>query len=57
MMDEEKRQTHIQQVVRGQLSQDDMRMAFRSQFQVIANDERFTELLKRLEQAEKKKAE
>lgn len=50
-MDEDKRQKHIQQVVRRQLGQDDMREAFRSHFKV-RNGDRFNKLLERLEQAE-----
>jgi hypothetical protein len=53
MMDDEKRQNHVQQVVRRQLSQDDMREALRSHFNVCAPDDRFKKLLERLEQAEK----
>ena len=51
-MDEDTRQKHIQQVVQRQLSQDDMREAFRSHFMVRPHDDRFNKLLERLEQAE-----
>lgn len=52
MMDDENKQNHVQQVVRRQLSQDDMREAFRSQYNVRAPNDRFKKLLERLEQAE-----
>jgi hypothetical protein len=51
-MDEDTRQKHIQQVVQRQLSQDDMREAFRSHLKVRTHDDRFNQLLERLEQAE-----
>ena len=51
-MDEDTRQKHIQQVVQRQLSQDDMREAFRSHFMVRPHDDQFNKLLERLEQAE-----
>ena len=57
MMDEDKRQKHIQQVVQRQLSQDDLRKAFRSHYKVSAYDDRFKKLLERLEQAEIDQAE
>lgn len=53
MMDDEMNQNHLQQVVRRQLSQDDMTEAFRSQYNVLAPDDRFKKLLEQLEQAEK----
>ncbi len=51
-MDEDTRQKHIQQVVQRQLSQDDMREAFRSHFKVHTHGDRFNKLLEHLEQAE-----
>lgn len=53
MIEDEKKQGHIQQVVRRQLSQHDLRKAFRSQYNVGALGDRFKKLLERLEQAEK----
>ncbi|UXN66298.1 hypothetical protein N8E89_24330 (plasmid) [Phyllobacterium sp. A18/5-2] len=50
MIEDEKKQS---QVVRRQLSQDDLRKAFRSQYNVRAPDDRFKKLLEQLEQAEK----
>jgi hypothetical protein len=52
-MDDEKKQNHLQQVVRRQLSQDDMTQAFRRQYNVFAPGARFKKLLEQLEQAEK----
>ncbi|WP_170117107.1 hypothetical protein [Phyllobacterium sophorae] len=53
MMDDEMKRNHLQQVVRRQLSQDDMTEAFRRQYNVFAPDDRFKKLLEQLEQAEK----
>ena len=55
MMNDKKKQNHLQQVVRRQLSQDDMTEAFRSQYNVFAPDDRFKKLLEQLEQAESPK--
>jgi hypothetical protein len=54
-MNDEQKQKHREQVVRGQMRRDDLREAFRSQYKVVANDGQFNELLKRLEQAEQHK--
>lgn len=51
-MDEGKNQRHKVQIVREQLRRVDFMEAFRSQYKVVPNEERFNELLKRLEQAE-----
>lgn len=53
MIEVNKKQSHIQQVVRRQLSQHDLRKAFRSHYNVGALGDRFKKLLERLEQAEK----
>ncbi len=53
MMDDEMKHNHLQQVVRRQLSQDDMTEAFSRQYNVFAPDDRFKKLLEQLEQAEK----
>jgi hypothetical protein len=52
-MDDEKKQSHAEQVVRERLSRDDLREAFRSNYKAVATDERFGELLKRLDHSEK----
>ena len=53
MIEDKKKQSHIQQVVRWQLSQHDLRKAFRSHYNVGAPGDRFKKLLEQLEQAEK----
>lgn len=53
MIDDEMKQNHLRQVVRRQLSQNDMTAALRSQYNVFAPDDRFKKLLEQLEQAEK----
>jgi hypothetical protein len=51
-MDDENKQKHREQVVKGQMNRDDMREAFRSHYKAVANDDRFNELLKRLHDKE-----
>lgn len=52
-MDNEKKQKQTEQVVRERFSRDDLREAFRSNYKAVATDERFGELLKRLDHSEK----
>lgn len=52
-MDNEKKQKQTEQVVRERFSWDDLRGAFRSNYKAVATDERFEELLKRLDHSEK----
>lgn len=51
-MNDGQKQKHREQVVRAQMRLGDFKEAFRSQYKVVPNEERFNELLKRLEQAE-----
>ncbi|MEK1851850.1 MAG: hypothetical protein AAAC48_08190 [Phyllobacterium sp.] len=52
-MDEEKKDKYREKIVREQMNLNDLRDAFRSQFKVIANDDRFTNLLDRLDLADR----
>jgi hypothetical protein len=53
LMDEEKQDKYREKIVREQMNLNDLRDAFRSQFKVIANDDRFTNLLDRLDLADR----
>jgi hypothetical protein len=48
----EQKQKDRERVVKGQMRRDDFKEAFRSQYKVVPNEERFNDLLKRMEQAE-----
>jgi hypothetical protein len=53
LMDEEKKDKYREKIVREQMNLNDLRDAFRSQFKVIANDDRFTNLLDRMDLADR----